>query len=81
MTRPKILILTKKQVVDRVNRFKNLRKKLKVGSFDYFAPRAGVFPVGDEPLPNNKRLRRDLFSRDAVKKIVEKIGIVDITQS
>jgi hypothetical protein len=68
------LSLTKKQVIRKVNLCKNLRKKLKVGSWDYFSPRAGVFPVAYESVPSNRYLKRALYAPDSVQKIIDQIN-------
>jgi hypothetical protein len=66
-------LLTKKEIIEKVNRTINLRKKLKKGSWDYYAPRAGVFPIHDEPT-SNPNMRRFLYAAWAVKAITNLIG-------
>lgn len=65
--------LTRAEVIKKVNLTPNLRKKLKAGSFDYFAGRALIKPVGEEQVPRRK-MWRFKYSAEAVAKIADAIG-------
>jgi len=61
-------LLTKRQVFAAVNRSRQLRKKLKWGSWDYFSLRAGVLPADTKIIANRLYC---LYSPDAVQKICD----------
>lgn len=65
--------LTRAEVIKKVNLKPNLRKKLRPGSFDFFAGRALVRPIREEQVPGRK-MWRQIFSAEVVNKIADAIG-------